>query len=121
MKRRTNPTSIVTERRWPAATVHMAIAREEIVRRVEIVVDAVDVPAAVGVIVDAAAAVAAAVVVDEIADAADRAGDDTRTFCHGFALIHTNSKTGHGESRGFFILQSIPEGSKENGWRYIKF
>jgi hypothetical protein len=75
-KRRTNRTSIVTARRWRAATV-LAV----IVLRAEIVVDAVAGPVAADEIVDAADAVdgpAVVVAAGAIEDAAGRAGEDTR-------------------------------------------
>jgi hypothetical protein len=75
MKRKASRISIATERRlWPAAT-----GRVEIVLRGEIVAGAADGRAAAGEIVDVGGAVdARAVVAGGIADAAGRAGEDTR-------------------------------------------
>jgi hypothetical protein len=75
------------------------------VRMAEIVEDAAGGPVAGGGIVDAAGAadvpVAAA---GGIGGVAGLVGDDTRSFCHGFARMFTD-RDGHGESRGPFYAR----------------
>jgi hypothetical protein len=79
-KRRANRTSIVTAHRWPAPTVRVGI-----VPRAEIVEDGVAGPVAADEIVGAAGAVDVPVAAaGAIADAAGRAGEDTKNLCHGF-------------------------------------
>jgi len=95
---RASRTLIATARRWPAAIVLAAI-----VRLAEIVADAVDGRVAAGEIVDAAGAVDGLVAVGGIVDAAGRAGDDTRTFCHGFSWI----KQGHDLRRGLSVFRHL--------------
>jgi len=73
------------ERQWRAVTV-----LEGTDLLVEIVADAVGGRAAAGVIADAAVAVEGLVAAGGIVDVAGLAGDDTRTFCHGFTRIHTD-------------------------------
>jgi hypothetical protein len=84
----------------PAVTGRMAI-----VRIAEIVAGAAAGRAAAGGIVDAAGAadvpVAAA---GGIGGVAGLVGDDTRSFCHGFARMFTD-RDGHGESRGPFYAR----------------
>jgi hypothetical protein len=88
---------------WRAATGLKAIVRAMIVRMAEIVADAADGRAAVGVIEDAAGAADGPVAVGAIADAAGLAGEDTRNFCHGLHGFSRIGTEGHGASRGLFL------------------
>ena len=86
-KRKASRTSTVTVRRMWRAT-----GRRVIVPMVEIVADAVDAPVVVGAadVPAAAGAVDVLAAAAGIVDAADLAGDDTKTFAtdfHGFTRI----------------------------------
>ena len=97
-----NRTSTETARlcMWAEAT-----GRVEIVLRAEIAAGAAVGRAAVGVIEDAAGAVGGLVAADAIvAGAADRAGEDTKIFRHGFARIDTDREKGHDFGCGLFSL-----------------
>lgn len=83
--------TVMALRMCPAATGLTAI-----VRMAEIAGDAVVVRAAAGGIEDAADAVDVPAAADGIVDAAGPGAEDTKTFCHGFARIHTDS---HGRMR----------------------
>jgi hypothetical protein len=96
-----NRTSIATASRMLRAAVIVLTA---IVHTAGIVVVAVDVRAAAGVIVDVAVAADVPVVAGVIADAADLVAGDTNFFANGFVRIFTDQNKGHGASRGLFCL-----------------